>query len=840
MRTECPGQMQTLRRDGLVSALVIGLVIGLVLACGSDADRAQYHLGEADDFLAEGRGREALIELHNAARLEPDNVDLSLRVAETSLRYGFFGDAVDFYRDALSFRPEDSEAQLKLAQLLLELDPPASRGRVNEVLARDPGNAKAWLIRARASLIAGDVESAMSHIAQARRIDLSEPEIDRVMALAYETRGRAARARNPMAVPAPRVTQSILRAYERYLAKDGEYPLMGYLGRARTLAQLPGHSAEALEAFAQALDQCREIGSPYEHVQVAREAARVAQVLGDPALAKRAVQFWIDTTPRDMDAWRSFADLSVEDPEAHQRRVYEDLVRSLPDLPAAHVLYAHHLLHRQGYSRAVDYLNERLGQGEGDAFLLIGISDLQNRSERFADAAKTLEKLQAQFPDLPAAALALGEHQVLNEQFEAGTATLQAGLREQPTSHGYRMLARAEQQQGNLPQALAAINKAIALGSRADPNSLRLKAQIHSDMGQHAQAGNSLLRLERRAGLRPQERLSLALSYYLRGTPGVGRKFLIQLLEAGDAGPRAALEFSRLDGQNPRYRPAVRRHLASRFKAFPNDTALLTALTEMDWADGRVEEARGRLNAAIDLQSWVGKPYLIRGNFLLGLGELIAARDDAERALRLDPSTSNEAYNIMTAAYMNSGDLPNLVAAMEAQAAKRGLSADRLALLARLNLGVGRTARALELYEQAHDQGSDLLFVKNDLAYLLASLGGDLDRALALARMATEAPGENVSAVDTLGYVYLKLGKPDAAVWQFRQAVSQAVPPVPDYYFHLGLALVELGKTEQARAAFQEALALNPEFSDAEQARQLLKKNPSTAAAERATDGPAS
>ena len=829
--------MQTFRRAGLV----IGLVIGLALACGSDANRVQYHLGKADSFLAEGRGREALIELHSAARLEPDNVDLSLRVAETSLRYGFFGDAVDFYRDALSFRPEDSEAQLNLAQLLLELDPSASKARVNQVLARDPGNAKAWLIRARASLIAGDVESAMSHIAQARRIDLSEPEIDRVMALAYETRGRAARARNPMAVPAPRVTQSILRAYERYLAKGGEYPLMGYLGRARTLSQLPGHSAEALEAFAQALDQCREIGSPYEHVQIAREAVRVAQVLGDPALAKRAAQFWIDTTPRDMDAWRSFAELSVEDPEAHQRRVYEDLVRSLPDLPEAHVLYAHHLLNRQGYSLAVDHLNERLGQseGEGDALLLIGISDLQNRSQRFADAAKTLEKLQAQFPDLPAAALALGEHQVLNEQFEAGAATLQAGLREQPTSHGYRLLARAEQRQGNLPQALAAINKAIALANRADPNSLRLKAQIHSEMGQHAKAGNSLLRLERKAGLRPQERLSLALSYYLRGTPGVGRKFLIQLLEAEDAGPRAALEFSRWDGQNPRYRPAVRRHLASRFKAFPNDTALLTALTEMDWADGRLEEARERLNAAIDLKSWVGKPYLIRGNFLLGLGELVAARDDAERALRLDPSTSNEAYNIMAAAYMNSGDLPNLVAAMEAQAAKRGLSADRLGLLARLNLGVGKTARALELYEQALDGGSDLLFVKNDLAYLLASLGGDLDRALALARMATEAPGEDVSAVDTLGYVYLKMGKPEAAVWQFRQAVSEAAPPVPDYYFHLGLALVKLGKAEQARAAFQEALALNPEFSDAEQARQFLNKNSGAAEEEGATDRPA-
>jgi predicted RNA polymerase sigma factor len=50
---------------------------------------------------------------------------------------------------------------------------------------------------------------------------------------------------------------------------------------------------------------------------------------------------------------------------------------------------------------------------------------------------------------------------------------------------------------------------------------------------------------------------------------------------------------------------------------------------------------------------------------------------------------------------------------------------------------------------------------------------------------------------------------------------------------------VKLGKAEQARAAFQEALALNPEFSDAEQVRQLLKKN-SGGEEVGATDGPAS
>jgi len=255
---------------------------------------------------------------------------------------------------------------------------------------------------------------------------------------------------------------------------------------------------------------------------------------------------------------------------------------------------------------------------------------------------------------------------------------------------------------------------------------------------------------------------------------------------------------------------------------FPKNRELLEALTEMDMADGLEEEARRRLNATIQSQSWIGSPYLVRGNFLLRHGEFVAARDDAERALRLDPSTLDEAYDIMTVAYMNDGDLSNLVAAMEARFAEHGLAPDRVGLLARLNLAAGNSARALELYDRAFSLGSNLIFVKNDLAFLLASSGGDLDRALSLAQKAAEAPGENVSTVDTLGYVYLKLGKPDAAVWQFRQAVAESETPIPDYYYHLGLALIELGRTNQAREALEEALALSPDFPDAPSARKLL------------------
>jgi tetratricopeptide (TPR) repeat protein len=178
----------------------------------------------------------------------------------------------------------------------------------------------------------------------------------------------------------------------------------------------------------------------------------------------------------------------------------------------------------------------------------------------------------------------------------------------------------------------------------------------------------------------------------------------------------------------------------------------------------------------------------------------------------------------MTTAYLNDTDVPALVTRMETQAKKRGLAADRAGLLARLNLAIGNTRRALELYDQAASEGSDLLFVKNDLAFLLAQQGGDLDRALALAKAAVESPSGSVSTIDTLGYVYLKRGEPDVAVWQFRQAVADATPPVPDYYYHLGMALFELGKKDQAKKAIEQALALEPEFADADAARQLLRE----------------
>jgi protein O-GlcNAc transferase len=60
---------------------------------------------------------------------------------------------------------------------------------------------------------------------------------------------------------------------------------------------------------------------------------------------------------------------------------------------------------------------------------------------------------------------------------------------------------------------------------------------------------------------------------------------------------------------------------------------------------------------------------------------------------------------------------------------------------------------------------------------------------------------------DTLGLVYLELGRPDMAIEELRHAV-ELNPKLADAHFHLGTAYSEAGRWEDAVASYRRALAL--------------------------------
>ena len=59
---------------------------------------------------------------------------------------------------------------------------------------------------------------------------------------------------------------------------------------------------------------------------------------------------------------------------------------------------------------------------------------------------------------------------------------------------------------------------------------------------------------------------------------------------------------------------------------------------------------------------------------------------------------------------------------------------------------------------------------------------------------------------DTLGLVYLELGRPDLAIEQLRRA-AELDPKLADAHFHLGTAYAESARWEDAVASYRQALA---------------------------------
>lgn len=99
--------------------------------------------------------------------------------------------------------------------------------------------------------------------------------------------------------------------------------------------------------------------------------------------------------------------------------------------------------------------------------------------------------------------------------------------------------------------------------------------------------------------------------------------------------------------------------------------------------------------------------------------------------------------------------------------------------------------------------------VMNNLAYVLAESGDNLDEALSLAQQAVSRSPSQPDYLDTLGLVYLKQRKYDASVHMFGRLANQHAQ-VPAFTYHLALALYESGDKSGAKTQLQRALERRP------------------------------
>ena len=110
----------------------------------------------------------------------------------------------------------------------------------------------------------------------------------------------------------------------------------------------------------------------------------------------------------------------------------------------------------------------------------------------------------------------------------------------------------------------------------------------------------------------------------------------------------------------------------------------------------------------------------------------------------------------------------------------------------------------------------------NYLSYTWADHGMNLAEALQLVQKALALEPGNTAYLDTLGWVYFRLGRLDEALVEIDRALK-AEPDEPEILQHRGDILQKLGRHQEARESWEKALRLDPDR--AEEIRQRLGPN---------------
>ena len=180
------------------------------------------------------------------------------------------------------------------------------------------------------------------------------------------------------------------------------------------------------------------------------------------------------------------------------------------------------------------------------------------------------------------------------------------------------------------------------------------------------------------------------------------------------------------------------------------------------------------------------------------------AVDNYQEVLKTNPSSTDV---LLRLGFIQRalGELPAALASFE-QAGK----ADPTSAGAFLNQGMtleamGKKKEASALYNKVLGMDSGNAVALNNLAFLSAESGGDLDQAMSLAERAKKQQPTSPDISDTLGYVYYRKNLNAAAVQIFRQVVQDR-PNNPTFRLHLAMALLKQGDKQGARQEAEKAL----------------------------------
>jgi len=255
----------------------------------------------------------------------------------------------------------------------------------------------------------------------------------------------------------------------------------------------------------------------------------------------------------------------------------------------------------------------------------------------------------------------------------------------------------------------------------------------------------------------------------------------------------------------------------------PANSRGLMGIVETSMAQNKTDEALKLLQAESDKAPNRLDLLLAMGNTAVRAGKYDFAIQTFEKLLsQMDKDAKRgEIYLRLGETYRRKGDANGAIQSL--QKARETLP-DNIVVLSTLGLvldGAQRRPEARQVYEATLKLDPNNAVVLNNLAFLLAESGGDLDDALTKAQRAKQLLPSLFEISDTLGWIYLKKNLADNAIEIFKELVAKQ-PNHSTYRFHLAMAYSNKGDKTKALEQLRESLKYNPAKEEKDKILHLI------------------
>jgi putative PEP-CTERM system TPR-repeat lipoprotein len=754
--------MKTTARSTRNSLLVLTL---MAAACSRDPEALKkQHVASGDAYMAQQKYAEAILEYRNATQLDPMFGEARHKLATAYINAGERVRALGEAVRAADLMPQDADVQLQATNLLILSGRfPDAQDRVQKLLKLEPHNVRATIALGNALAGLRDLDGALSQLEEAIRLDPSRVGTYTNLATLQLGSGKLKEAEE---------------TYRKAVAKAPQH-----IPSVLALTQFYWLTGRVADAEAQ-LNEALKV-APRDST-VNRFAAAFYQTTGRPERAEAHFKTSVEAegTARAHLALAEYylASSRLSDAKGVLTKITTDVLIG----DTARVRLA-----------TIDY-----AQGQTDSALAT-IDAVLKTKPRLVEAIIVKASIlfdQKKLDD----ALAL-----TSDAVKADSSSVQAHF-----ARGRVLLAKSQ-----FDEAKDEFGQVLKLNPRAAGAQVEL-AKLHLHTGATASAAAMAGAAVSADPRRADARLLLARTMLMQGDFAKAEAVLTDLAKALPDSPtvHSQLGWLRLAKKdNARATAEFQRTL----ELDPKDLDGLSGMVALDLVANRREGAYKRIEEAMARSPQDPAVLTLAGRTYLTTGKYAEAEAVLKRAIAADASGALDAYSYLGQTYLQQRRIDDARREFEGRAQREARPVAALTMVGLIHQMQNRRVDAQRVFEQVLSIDPKASVAANNLAWIYAETGGNLDVALQLAQTARAALPDSSEISDTLGWVYLKKGLYPLAVKTLRQAVEQT-PDNPMFHYHLGLAYARSGEPVRAKTALQTALRLRPDFQGADDAKRTL------------------